>query len=103
MLDATELGIDVMVDPVTSEIIDEKRLAQQLLEQSGERGVGRAVRGASGIVTMVPSSRSTGSVGCPRSRPSLSVFAPRGSKMRRLWPGRRTCAAEAGRAPSSTA
>jgi transposase-like protein len=38
--DTTELGTDVMVDLVTGEIIDEKKLAQQLLEQSRERGVG---------------------------------------------------------------
>jgi putative transposase len=38
--DTTELGIDVMVDPVMGEIIDEKELAQQLLEQSKEQGVG---------------------------------------------------------------
>ena len=40
MSDRTELGVDVMVDPVTGEIIDEKKLAQQLLEQSKEQGVG---------------------------------------------------------------
>ncbi len=40
MSDTTELEIDVMVDPVTGEIIDEKKLAQQLLEQSKERGIG---------------------------------------------------------------
>jgi putative transposase len=38
--DTTELEIDVMVDPVTGEIIDEKKLALQLLEQSREQGVG---------------------------------------------------------------
>jgi hypothetical protein len=38
--DTTELGIDVMVDAMTSETIDEKKLAQQLLEQSPEQGVG---------------------------------------------------------------
>jgi transposase-like protein len=38
--DTTELETDVMVDPVTGEIIDEKKLAQQLLEQSREQGVG---------------------------------------------------------------
>ena len=36
----TELGIDVIVDPVTGEIIDEKKLALQLLEQSKQQGVG---------------------------------------------------------------
>jgi hypothetical protein len=30
--DTTERGIDVMVDPLTGEIIDEKKLAQRLLE-----------------------------------------------------------------------
>lgn len=41
MSDTTELGIDVMVDAMTTgEIIDEKKLAQQLLEQSREQGVG---------------------------------------------------------------
>jgi putative transposase len=38
--DTTERGIDVMVDPLTGEIIDEKKLAQRLLEQSKEQGVG---------------------------------------------------------------
>jgi transposase-like protein len=39
--DTTELGIDVMVEAMTTgEIIDEKKLAQQLLEQSREQGVG---------------------------------------------------------------
>jgi putative transposase len=38
--DTTELGNDVIVDPVTGEIIDEKKLALQLLEQSREQGVG---------------------------------------------------------------
>ena len=36
MSDTTELGPDVIVDPVTGEIIDEKNLALQLLEQSLE-------------------------------------------------------------------
>ena len=40
MSDTTELETDVMVDPVTGEIIDEKKLAQQLLEQAREQGVG---------------------------------------------------------------
>ena len=40
MSDTTELEIDVMVDPVTGEIIDEKKLALQLLEQSKAQGVG---------------------------------------------------------------
>ena len=40
MSDTTELGSDVIVDPVTGEIIDENKLAQQLLEQSREQGVG---------------------------------------------------------------
>jgi hypothetical protein len=38
--DTAELGIEVIVDPVTGEIIDEKKLALQLLEQSQEQGVG---------------------------------------------------------------
>jgi putative transposase len=38
--DTTGLEMDVMVDPVTGEIIDEKKLAQQLLEQSQRQGVG---------------------------------------------------------------
>lgn len=40
MSDTTELETDAMVDPMTGEIIDEKKLAQQLLEQSREQGVG---------------------------------------------------------------
>ena len=40
MSDTTGLEMDVMVDPVTGEIIDEKKLAQQLLEQSQRQGVG---------------------------------------------------------------
>ena len=38
MSDTTELGIDVMVDPVTGEIIDERKLALQLLEHSKAQG-----------------------------------------------------------------
>ena len=40
MSDTTELESDVIVDPVTGEIIDEKELALQLLAQSREQGVG---------------------------------------------------------------
>ena len=41
MSDTTELKTDVMVEAMTTgEIIDEKKLAQQLLEQSREQGVG---------------------------------------------------------------
>ncbi len=40
MSDTTELETDVIVDPVTGEVIDEKNLALQLLEQSKEQGVG---------------------------------------------------------------
>ncbi len=40
MSDTTEIDSDVMVDPVTGEIIDHRQLAEQLLAQAKEKGVG---------------------------------------------------------------
>lgn len=40
MSDTTELETDVVVDPVTGEIIDEKKVTLQLPEQSKEQGGG---------------------------------------------------------------
>jgi len=37
MTDATEIA--EMIDPVTGELIDHRRLAEQLLEQAKEQGV----------------------------------------------------------------
>lgn len=39
MPDATETTGEAMIAPVTAEIIDQKELAQQLLEQTKEQGV----------------------------------------------------------------
>jgi transposase-like protein len=38
--DTTEIDSDVMVDPVTGEIVDHRKLAEQLLAQAKEQGVG---------------------------------------------------------------
>lgn len=46
------------------------------------RSTPRAVRGASGMVTIFPPLRSTVRVRWPRSMPSLSMSAPRASEIR---------------------
>ena len=46
------------------------------------RSMARAVRGASGMVTILPPLRSTVRVRCPRSNPSASMSAPRASEIR---------------------
>lgn len=48
MSDTTEIETDVMVDPVTGEIIDEKEIAQQLLAQAKQQGV--ALVGPGGLL-----------------------------------------------------
>jgi putative transposase len=50
--DTAVLGNDVIVDPVTGEIIDEKKLALQLLEQSRVQGVG--LIGPGGLLSGLP-------------------------------------------------
>ena len=39
MSDTTETTDDVVIDPVTGEIIDQRELAERLLAQAGEQGV----------------------------------------------------------------
>ena len=46
------------------------------------RSIARAVRGASGMVTILPPLRRTVRVRCPRSRPRASMSAPRASEIR---------------------
>jgi hypothetical protein len=46
------------------------------------RSIARAVRGASGMVTILPPLRSTVSVRWPRSVPSASMIAPSASPIR---------------------
>lgn len=41
MSDTTEQDEDQMIDPVTGQIIDQKKLAEQLLAQAREQGVSR--------------------------------------------------------------
>lgn len=54
MADATETTDDVMIDPVTGEIIDQKELAERLLAQAREQGV--SLVGPGGLLSQLTAS-----------------------------------------------
>jgi hypothetical protein len=88
--DTTELETDVTVDPVTGEIIDEKKLAQQLLAQAREQGVG--LIGPGGLLSgLTKTVLETALEAASPSTWATSMARPRWGRTCATAPGPRRC------------